>query len=160
MAFCASCGSPVEGRFCAKCGAVVGAAAPMAQASPAGAGVQPVAAQGGLSENAASALCYVLGLITGILFLVIAPYNQSRAVRFHAFQSIFLNVAWIGIWIVETIISVMLWKISFALYSALSILFTLVGLAVFVLWIFMIVKAYQGQKVVLPIIGALAEKQA
>jgi uncharacterized membrane protein len=132
----------------------------MAQASPAGAGVQPVAAQAGLSENAASALCYVLGLITGILFLVIAPYSQNRAVRFHAFQSIFLNVAWIGIWIVETVISVMLRRISFALYSVLGILFTLVGLAFFVLWIFMIVKAYQGQKVVLPIVGALAEKQA
>jgi uncharacterized membrane protein len=160
MAFCASCGSPVEGRFCAKCGAVVGSATPVAQASPAGVGVQPVVAQGGLSENAASALCYVLGLITGILFLVIAPYSQNRAVRFHAFQSIFMNVAWIGVWIVETVISVILWRISFALYSALALLFTLVGLAFFVLWIFMIVKAYQGQKVMLPVIGALAEKQA
>lgn len=136
----------------------MGAAAPMAQAG--GAGAQPVAAQGGLSVNAASALCYVLGLITGILFLVIAPYNQNRAVRFHAFQSIFLNVAWIGVWIVETMISVMLWRISFALYSMLGLLFTLVGLGFFILWIFMIVKAYQGQKVMLPVIGALAEKQA
>lgn len=158
MAFCASCGSPVEGRFCPKCGAPMGAAAPMAQAG--GAGAQPVAAQGGLSVNAASALCYVLGLITGILFLVIAPYSQNRAVRFHAFQSIFLNVAWIGVWIVETMISVMLWRISFALYSMLGLLFTLVGLGFFILWIFMIVKAYQGQKVMLPVIGALAEKQA
>jgi uncharacterized membrane protein len=146
----------------------LGAAAPPAPqpaqygAPPAqyGAAPQPVAAQGGLSENAASALCYVVGFITGILFLVIAPYNQNRAVRFHAFQSIFLNVAWIAVWIVETMISVILWRISFALYSMLGILFTLVGLGFFILWIFLIVKAYQGQKLVLPIIGQLAEKQA
>jgi uncharacterized membrane protein len=57
-------------------------------------------------------------------------------------------------------ISVILWRISFALYSMLGILFTLVGLGFFILWIFLIVKAYQGQKLVLPIIGQLAEKQA
>ena len=43
----------------------------------------------GMTDNVASALCYALGFITGILFLVLAPYNQNRMVRFHAFQSIF-----------------------------------------------------------------------
>jgi len=86
MAFCASCGAPVEGKFCAKCGAPMGAAVPPPGAAP---GV----AAAGMTDNAASALCYVLGLITGILFLVLAPYNQNKTIRFHAFQSIFLSIA-------------------------------------------------------------------
>ena len=47
----------------------------------------------GLTDNMAAALCYLLGVLTGILFLVLAPYNQNRAIRFHAFQSIFFWVA-------------------------------------------------------------------
>lgn len=159
MAFCASCGAQMEGRFCAKCGAVAGAGAPAGGPS-AGAQPAPAAAPAGLSDNAASALCYVLGLITGILFLVIAPYNQNRAVRFHAFQSIFLNVAWIGVWIVLTIFSVVVTSISFTLGMLFGMLHLIVGLGFLVLWIYMLVKAYQGQRVLLPVIGALAEKQA
>jgi uncharacterized membrane protein len=149
----------MEGRFCAKCGAMVGGGAP-AGAPATGAQSAPAAAQAGLSDNAASALCYVLGLITGILFLVIAPYNQNRTVRFHAFQSIFLNVAWIGLWIVLTIFSVVLTNISFTLGMLFGLVHLVVGLGFLVLWIYLIVKAYQGQKLVLPVIGPLAEKQA
>ena len=58
---------------------------------------QPVAS--GMTDNVAGALCYVLGLVTGIVFLVLAPYNQNKFVRFHAFQSIFFHVAFIGIWV-------------------------------------------------------------
>ena len=113
----------------------------------------PAAAPAGLTDNVASALCYVMGLITGILFLVLAPYNQNRKIRFHAFQSIFLHVAAIVIWI------------AFLFLSAVSggmLIFVspLIWLGFFVLWIVMIIKAYQDQKLVLPIIGPLAEKQA
>ncbi|MCL4402523.1 MAG: hypothetical protein M1436_07675 [Acidobacteria bacterium] len=113
-----------------------------------------------MSDNAASALCYLLGLITGILFLVIAPYNQNKAVRFHAFQSIFLNVAWIAVWIALHIIGIALLSISWALATLYGLLTMVVGLGFFVLWIYMMIKAYQGNKVVLPVVGPLAEKQA
>lgn len=146
MAFCPSCGAPVEGRFCGKCGAAVDAVPSTGATGPA----VPPAASTGMSQNVASALCYVLGLITGILFLVLAPYNQDKTVRFHAFQSIFLHVACIVIWVVLT----------FILRGFLLFLAPLVWLAFFVLWIIMIVKAYQGQKLVLPVIGRLAEQQA
>jgi len=152
MGFCANCGSQAEGAFCPKCGAAINAAGGAAAAAPSGAGpVAPAAA--GLTDNVASALCYVMGLITGILFLVLAPYNQNRKIRFHAFQSIFLHVAAIVIWI------------AFLFLSAVSggmLIFVspLIWLAFFVLWIVMIIKAYQDQKLVLPIIGPLAEKQA
>jgi len=104
-----------------------------------------------LAENAACALCYLLGLITGILFLVLAPYNQNKTVRFHAFQSIFFHIAFIIFWILLG----MILPISVSL-----ILSPLVGLAALVLWILLMWKAYQGQKLKLPVIGDLAEKQA
>ncbi len=151
MAFCASCGAPVEGKFCAKCGAPMGAAVPPPGAAP---GAAPGVAAAGMTDNAASALCYVLGLITGILFLVLAPYNQNKTIRFHAFQSIFLNVAWIVFWMVINIVfsALHMWSLLF--------LSPLIGLAFFVLWIYMIITAYQGKKVVLPVIGPIAQGQA
>src|SRR5581483_1028482 len=98
MPFCANCGAAVEGRFCSKCGTPVGAGAPPSGVPPLGPG--PVPAYAGLSERAASALCYVLLVITGVLFLLLPPYNQNRTVRFHAFQAIFLGVSWIVVSIV------------------------------------------------------------
>ena len=52
-----------------------------------------------MSSNVAGLLCYILGFITGIIFLVIEPYKNDKFVRFHAFQSIFFNVALIVFWI-------------------------------------------------------------
>jgi len=106
-----------------------------------------------LTDNVACALCYALGLITGILFLVLAPYNQNRKIRFHAFQSIFLHAAFIVVWIALLFLA----AISGGLLIFVS---PLIWLGFFVLWLVMIIKAYQDQKLVLPIIGPLAEKQA
>ena len=106
-----------------------------------------------MTDNVACALCYLLGLVTGILFLVIEPYNKKRNVRFHAFQSIFLNVAWIAIWIVLTIL-------SFVTHGIMFLLSPLLALGFFGLWLYMMWSAYQNKKVVLPVIGPIAEKQA
>ena len=118
-------------------------------------GATPGAAAAGMTDNAASALCYVLGLITGILFLVLAPYNQNKTIRFHAFQSIFMSVACILFSMVFNII-------VFSGLHMFSLLFLspLISLAFFVLWIYMIITAYQGKTVVLPVIGPIAQKQA
>jgi uncharacterized membrane protein len=107
----------------------------------------------GLTENVACALCYALGLITGILFLVLAPYNQNRKIRFHAFQSIFFHVAFIVVWIVILMVA----AVSGGLLIFVS---PVIWLAFFVLWLVLIIKAYQDQMFVLPVIGPLAEKQA
>ena len=114
----------------------------------------------GMSDNVASALCYVLGLITGVIFLVIAPYNQNRTVRFHAFQSIFANVAIIAIEIALGIVFGILFRILHFLALIGFIVYPVLGLAIFVLWLFMIFSAYQGKTVVLPIVGPLAQQQA
>ncbi|MCW5978900.1 MAG: hypothetical protein KIT09_12520 [Bryobacteraceae bacterium] len=104
-----------------------------------------------MTDNVAGALCYLLGFITGIVFLVLEPYKNKREIRFHAFQSIFLSVAWMVLW---TVIGIVLpWTVYF-------IVSPLVGLAGLGLWLFMMWKTYQSQKVVLPVIGELAQKQA
>jgi uncharacterized membrane protein len=111
-----------------------------------------------MADNVACALCYVLGLISGIVFLVLAPYNQNKAVRFHAFQSIFLNVAVIVIDIVLGIVMSIMFRIVG--FFMLGLLWPLFGLACLALWIYMILSAYQGKTVVLPIVGGLARQQA
>jgi uncharacterized membrane protein len=152
MAFCANCGSAVEGQFCGGCGQAVGAPA-------AGTGASPAAA-GGMTDNVAGLLCYILGFITGILFLVIAPYNQSKFVRFHAFQSIFLSVAWFALNIVQSILMSVAVSISFGLLGIVGMLWTVLWLGLLAVVILLMVKAYQGERFKLPIIGDLAEKQA
>jgi uncharacterized membrane protein len=155
MAFCPSCGSQVDGRFCAKCGTAVAAEAGAGGTVPPPAA--PVAQSAGLEENVASALCYLLGLLTGILFLVIAPYNQNRTIRFHAFQAIFLHLAVIVGFIV---LQILLGALAFLGGFFMLALWPIIWLACLALWIYMMYKAYNKEKVVLPVIGPLAEKQA
>jgi len=155
MAYCSSCGAQVEGQFCSKCGTPVAAAPGSTYMPPA----SPVSAPG-LTVNAASALCYLFGFITGIVFLVLAPYNQDRRVRFHAFQSIFLNVAVMAFHVGIAIVAAMFRAISFSLGLLVGSLHLLVSFGFFLVWLYMMWKSYSGEKVVLPIIGPLAENQA
>ncbi len=189
MPYCANCGSPVQGAFCPNCGQPVGQASgggypPPAGGAPQGSyqqggyqqgsdpqgayhqggypppGYGAPPAQAGISENAAGALCYLAGLITGIVFLVIAPYNQSRIVRFHAFQSIFFNIAWIALWIVEMIISAVLASIPVLGWIAGVLLAMAIALGGLIVWLLLMWKAYNGDRLVLPVIGPMAERQA
>jgi uncharacterized membrane protein len=153
MAFCPNCGSQVEGRFCAKCGAQVADTAPGAMPPP----PPPSSGSVGMTDNVASALCYLLGFITGILFLVLEPYSRNRNVRFHAFQSIFFNVAVVVLSIVLTIISLILPWFMAAVISLISLI---LWLGIVGVWIYLMFKAYNNQKVVLPVVGPMAEKQA
>jgi uncharacterized membrane protein len=150
MSFCPACGVPVDGRFCPKCGSAAGIIAGAAYAA------SPVDSAG-LAENAAGALCYLGGLITGIVFLVIPPYNQNPRIKFHAFQSILFNLAWVLGWFALIPLGILLpigLSLAFTLYS-----FALWGGGLF-LWLFLMWKAYQGQPLSLPVIGAIARQQA
>jgi uncharacterized membrane protein len=167
MAFCANCGAAVSGQFCQQCGTPAGAPgagpAPVPEVNPPGAQPLPppsISPSVGMTDNMAGALCYLLGFITGILFLVLAPYNQNRTIRFHAFQSIFLNIAWFAFWIVVTIISIALNFIPFLGTFVSIVLHLSLGLGGFIVWLYMMFKTYNGEKIVLPLVGPLADKQA
>jgi|SRR5581483_1294961 len=158
MAFCPNCGAQASGAFCPNCGAQVTGGAGAGTGAAAGASYgtvppTPVAQAPGMSTNVAGALCYLAGIVTGIIFLVIAPYNQNKIIRFHAFQSIFYSVAWIVFWIIWDIISIMLHGFGFLLSP-------LFGLAFLVIWLYLMYSAYNNKQVKLPIIGDLAQKQA
>lgn len=114
----------------------------------------------GLEPNVAAALSYVLGIITGLIFVLL---ERDPLVRFHAFQSIFLTVAWIVFWIAFTIVQGILFHIPFVGFLALIIGFLVslgLGLGGLLLWIVLIIKAYQGQRFSLPIVGPIAERYA
>lgn len=149
MTFCASCGGPVDGPFCQKCGNAAGVASGAALAVP--------AATAGLTENNAGALCYLGGILTGIIFLVLAPYNQNPRIKFHAFQSIFFSLAWMVLWFAMVPLRMLLPYGLSALFSMVSLVVSLGG---FLLWMFLIWRAYQGQPFSLPVLGGLAQQQA
>lgn len=154
MPYCAKCGASLgEGAgFCASCGTPA-----TAQTGIASGGSQST----GLTSNIAGALAYVVGFITGIIFLAIAPYNKDPFVRFHAFQSIFLSVFYIMFSIVWGAIFGTLFLVSLGfLFSLIALLGLLVRLAFLLVWLFMMYKAYQNERFSLPIIGPLAAKQA
>jgi len=101
----------------------------------------------GLEQNLAGALCYVLGWLTGIIFLVIEKDNKF--VRFHAWQSIIVFGA-------ISVIQIILWIIPIIGW----ILGILLSIVTFILWIFLMYKAYQGQTYKLPVAGNIAEKNS
>ena len=114
-----------------------------------------------MAANVAGLLAYVLGFITGIIFLVLEPYNKDKFIRFHAFQSIFFNVAMIVFWIAYTIVSTVLGFVSFGILGiVMAILGLLIFLGILVYWVFLMYKAYNNEKYMIPYIGKLAAQQA
>jgi uncharacterized membrane protein len=149
MAFCAKCGASLaQGAvFCGSCGTPV-APPPSATAAP-------------MSSNIAGVLTYVLGFITGIIFLVIDPYKNDKFVRFHAFQSILFSAVLIAFSIFWAILTAMLFTISLGqLWYVMSTLWLLVRLLFFLGWLFLMFKAYNNERFMLPVIGPIAAKQA
>jgi uncharacterized membrane protein len=177
--FCTQCGAQVEetAKFCKKCGAKLAPTQPTEHSAPTinyqapnyqqpsnfGAGLeqapgqppyqppyQPPAPQVDLKPNVAGMLCYPLSLITGILFLILTPYNRDRFVRFHAWQSIFFFVA---LTVLSIVIRVLPWPLEDMLLSALTLV-ALGGTG----W--SMYKAYNNEKFKLPLIGEWAENQS
>ena len=161
MAFCASCGAEVQGKFCAKCGAPSAASSGAASAGPPPpSGPSTASATAGIEENVAAALCYLLGVLTGVLFLVLEPYNRNPVIRFHAFQSIFAWIAAVVAGMVLSTVSYIFVAIPFIGWIIYILLWTAFSLGVLALWLFLMYKAYNKERLVLPVIGAWAEKQA
>jgi uncharacterized membrane protein len=138
--FCSKCGAenPEGAKFCSKCGAGLGTSV----------GVSPEAESStGLSANVAGLLCYVLGWITGIIFIVLE--KKSTFVRFHAWQSIMT----FG---VLTVAQLIFGWIPFAGW----IISILIGILMFVLWLILMIQAGTGKMWKVPGAGDWAERQA
>jgi uncharacterized membrane protein len=101
----------------------------------------------GIKPNVAGLLCYLAGWITGLIFFLIE--KESKFVRFHAIQSIAAYVVLFVIYLILWFIPVIGWIINIFL-----------AIAMFVLWILLMYKAYHGEKFKLPIVGNFAEKQS
>ncbi len=99
----------------------------------------------GLEENVAGLLCYALGWVSGVIFLILEPENKS--IRFHAMQSIIVFGIFNLIWIIFLWIPVVRWVIG-----------GLAGALAFILWVVLMYKAYQGEKYKIPWAGDQAEK--
>jgi uncharacterized membrane protein len=115
----------------------------------------PSTTQSGLSENAAGGLAYIT-IIPAIIFLLVDPYNKSSYIRFHAWQCIFMAVAW---FVID--VAVMIFGSFLSFFRLLTFgLYPLISLAMLILWIMVLIKAFNGERFKLPIIGDLAAKQA
>lgn len=152
MVHCPKCGATLspQVRFCDKCG----------QEQPASSWQSSATTPSGLSENAAACLSYALGWITGIIFFLI---DRRPYVRFHAAQSI---VTFGGLHLIRSVVAVLFgfgWFMggfspyhhwgSFGLGLPLLMILGFIG---FVLWIVCMIKAYQGERFMVPIAGDIA----
>ena len=96
----------------------------------------------GLEENVAGFFCYLLGFVTGIVFLVVE--KESSFVKFHARQS--------------TVTFLILLVISL-IFGWIPVIGFLVLISILILWLFLMVKALQGERYMLPIVGKLVEEK-
>ena len=113
----------------------------------------------GMQPNVAALLCYVLGWITGLIFFLIE--KENKFVRFHAAQSLVVFGALTVLQIALGILSGILVAIHlYVLVPVFTLLYPLIGLVGLILWILLMVKAFQGEMFKLPIAGDMAEKMS
>jgi uncharacterized membrane protein len=106
----------------------------------------PVKTSLGLQENIEGLLCYVLGWVSGVIFLILE--KESKFVKFHAMQSL---ITFLGLFVINFVIGMIPligWLISILSFP--------IGL---ILWILLMYKAFKGEMYKLPIVGEIAEKQ-
>jgi uncharacterized membrane protein len=136
--------------------------------SPSGSPPPPSQSGIGLEPNIAAALSYIW--IVGVIFYLLE--KENRFVRFHAMQSILFGIANSLVMMVLAVAAFVLTMV-FGIGGAMAggavstlvtliiwlmwLLFWLIGIGLFATLIFAAVKAYQGQKLVLPIIGKMAD---
>jgi uncharacterized membrane protein len=146
MPFCKACGQEIgTASFCPKCGANQSAATAPASAPAAAPAAFPTE---GLQENVAGLLCYAVGFVTGIIFFLI---DKRPFVKFHAAQSI---VVFGGLFVIQIALVFIGGLVGFGLFWMLHVVVRLVA---FVLWILLMIKAYQHETFRLPIAADIAD---
>lgn len=147
MPFCTNCGTSVDpvASFCPSCGTAQPRHTPPSTDF-----------LHGLSDRTASVLCYVpvFGVIPAVVFLASQKYRTNIRVRFDAFQSLYLFVAWL-------IVSSAAPTLFFSGLPGSGIEHAFLGLlklSLFICWIYLLVKAAQQEQVRIPVIGDLAAR--
>jgi len=108
----------------------------------------------GLEENIEGALCYLLGWITGIVFYLLE--KENKFVRFHAMQSI---LTFFPLWILSILFGGWSWFLFWHAWAFLVWFSWIIWVVMLILWLVLMIKAYQGEMYKLPIVGDIAEKQ-
>ena len=108
-------------------------------------------------SNVIAALTYLLGFVTGIIFLYLEPYNQDEFIRFHARQSIGFSVAWFAI---EIVFGVFIAVLPHPLGALLNFVLTLINIAVAVFWVVLMYKAYNGERYRIPELADIVDSIA
>jgi uncharacterized membrane protein len=107
--------------------------------------------------NIIAALTYLLGFITGLIFLYLEPYNQDEFIRFHARQSIGFSVAWFAIGVV---FGVFIAVLPHGLGALLNFILTLIDIALAVFWVVLMYKAYNGERYRIPELADIVDSIA
>lgn len=152
MPYCVQCGNNVGGtdQFCGKCGSRQQAAKP--GSSP------PPDIMAGISNRNASLLCYIpmVGWIAAIVVLASERFRKIPQVRFHAFQGLYLFVAWLMVeWVISPALYFSDWTGGFPMHRLFS---RGLQLLIFAAWIVMIIKVSHDEDYKLPIVGELAQR--
>lgn len=147
MPFCTNCGAKVEAAaaFCYNCGTKQ-----THQAPP-----QYQDFLHGMSDRTAAVLCYipVFGVIPAIIFLASQKYRHNRRIRFEAFQSLYLFIAWL-------IVSAAAPIFMFGFIGFHTLALKLFKLGMFVVWVYLLIKASRDEPTHIPILGDLAARSA
>jgi uncharacterized membrane protein len=107
--------------------------------------------------NVIAALTYLLGFVTGLIFLYLEPYNQDEFICFHARQSIGFSVAWFAIGVV---FGVFIAVLPHGLGAMLRFILTLIDIALAVYWVFLMYKAYSGERYRIPELADVVDSVA
>jgi len=105
-------------------------------------------------SNVIAALTYLLGLVTGIVFLYLEPYDRDEYVRFHARQSIAFSVAWFAL---NVIAGVFIAVLPRPLGGLLAFLQQVINIGLAVVWVYLMYQAYIGNKFRLPVLADWVE---
>ena len=152
MIHCTKCGTEFEGRYCPNCG-TPSAVDPIGSIPNEGVPPPlPPPSVPGVPSNWASVICYVVMIAGPLIFLFLEPYNRDRKIRFDAWQALFLQLAFIAAHLVVGVFGDISWRMTLLMNQ-------LINLAYLVIVIFMAVKAFQNERVLLPVVGPIAEKQ-
>lgn len=110
----------------------------------------------GISDNAAGAISYFT-FIPAIVFLLLPPYKESNYVRFHAWQSVLLTIT---AFVIDIILGSIALLTLFLGTVALAYAFRILSLLWLVLWLVCVVRAMNGKRFRVPLLGSIAEKLA